>query len=102
MGFVYLPVNEIKVMMKIEDMMELLSANGAHVVGTTDEFYGGENDNCGIWVAADSTTELFDYHGDNFKWGDTFGIEPKLHAMVETNGWYFEWYDPGTIMVWED
>jgi hypothetical protein len=36
MGFVYLPVNEIKVMMKIEDMMELLSADGVDV----DRHYG--------------------------------------------------------------
>jgi hypothetical protein len=30
---------------KIEDMMELLRTMGASVVGTTDDFYGGANDN---------------------------------------------------------
>ena len=89
-------------MKKIDDMMELLNATGLHVCGTTDEFYGCKNDNNGIWVAADSNPELFDYHGEYHKWGDTFGVDPKLNAMVETNGWYFEWYDPGTMMVWEN
>tara|TARA_R110000868_G_scaffold372873_1_gene636729 strand:- start:506 stop:778 length:273 start_codon:yes stop_codon:yes gene_type:complete len=86
----------------IDNMMELLSAMGAHVVGTTDEFYGRKNDNNGIWLAADRNPELFDYHGDNFKWRDTFGVDPKLNTIVEQGGWYFEWYDPGTIMVWEN
>jgi hypothetical protein len=31
---------------------------------------------------------------------DTFGIEPTMNDFVEENGWYFEWYDPGTMMVW--
>jgi hypothetical protein len=32
---------------------------------------------------------------------DTFGVDPKLNDVVENAGWYFEWNDPGTIMVWE-
>jgi hypothetical protein len=35
-------------------------------------------------------------------WGDTFGVDPKLNKMVEDSGWYFEWNDPGTMMVWEN
>jgi hypothetical protein len=31
-----------------------------------------------------------------------FGVEPKLNGIVEDNGWYFEWYDPGTMMVWKN
>jgi hypothetical protein len=31
---------------------------------------------------------------------DTFGVQPKLNDFVEENGWYFEWYDAGTMMVW--
>ena len=87
-------------MKKIDDMMELLNATGLHVCGTTDEFYGCKNDNNGIWVAAYSNPELFNYYSE--VWVDTFGVDPKLNAMVETNGWYFEWYDPGTMMVWEN
>jgi hypothetical protein len=32
---------------------------------------------------------------------NTFGVDPKLNDVVENAGWYFEWYDPGTMMVWE-
>ena len=83
----------------IKAMMTALKAKGVHVCGTTDEFYGHKNDNNGIWIAADSNPEVFDYYSE--RWMNTFGVDPKLNEMVESNGWYFEWYDPGTMMVWE-
>ncbi len=82
----------------IEEMMDLLTQEGVNVVGTTDDFYSSENQNVGIWVAADSTPGLFNY--DSSEWLDTFGVKPSLNKVVEGNGWYFEWYDPGTMMVW--
>ena len=82
----------------IEEMMELLTQEGVKVVGTTDEFYSSKNQNIGIWVAADSTPELFDYWSSRYR--DTFGVKPSLNKLVEDNGWYFEWYDPGIMMVW--
>jgi hypothetical protein len=84
----------------IKAMMTALKAKGVHVSGTTDEFYGSKNENNGIWVAAEYTPELFDYYSE--VWNDTFGVDPKLNKMVEDSGWYFEWQDPGTIMVWEN
>jgi hypothetical protein len=80
--------------------MSTLTKMGVHVSGTTDEFYGSKNENNGIWVAAEYTPELFDYYSE--VWNDTFGVDPKLNEMVESNGWYFEWHDPGTMMVWEN
>lgn len=82
----------------IEEMMELLTLEGVDVVGTTDDFYNSENQNVGIWIAADSTPSLFNY--DSSEWLDTFGVKPSLNKVVEDSGWYFEWYDPGTMMVW--
>jgi hypothetical protein len=83
----------------IKSMMSTLTKKGVHVCGTTDEFYGCKNDNNGIWVAAEYTPSLFDYWSE--VWGDTFGVDPKLNEVVESNGWYFEWHDAGTMMVWE-
>jgi hypothetical protein len=84
----------------IKAMMAALEGKGVHVCGTTDQFYGSKNDNNGIWVAADSNPELFDYY--NSEWLDTFGVNPSINKLVEDNGWYFEWYDPGTMMVWKN
>ena len=84
--------------MKIKGMMTALEKAGVKVCGTTDEFFGGRYDNKGIWVAADHTPELFDYY--NRDWMDTFGVNPKINKLVEKNGWWFEWHDPGTMMVW--
>ena len=84
----------------IKSMMSTLTKLGVHVCGTTDEFYGSKNDNMGIWVAAEYTPELFDYYSEY--WMDTFGVKPSLNEVVESNGWFFEWYDPGTMMVWEN
>jgi hypothetical protein len=84
----------------IKAMMSTLEAKGVHVVGTTDEFYSSKNDNNGIWISAESTPDLFNYWSE--VWGDTFGVDPKLNKLVENAGWWFEWYDPGTMMVWKN
>ena len=81
--------------MNRDNMMTALKEKGAHVVGTTQDFgLGGE----GIWVSGESQPTLFDYYSE--RWMNTFGVQPKLNQFVEKNGWYFEWYDAGTMMVW--
>jgi hypothetical protein len=84
----------------IKAMMKALEEKGVRVCGTASEFYGAKAENEGIWVAADYTPELFNYWSE--EWGNTFGVDPKLNAMVEKSGWWFEWYDPGTMMVWKN
>ncbi len=86
-------------MKTMKAMMEALQAKGVKVCGTTAEFYGIQEGK-GIWVAADATPEFFNYWSE--EWGNTFGVDPKLNAMVEKSGWGFEWYDPGTMMVWQN
>jgi len=76
-------------------MMEALTVKGVRVVGTTREFGTGGD---GIWISGEDTPSLFDYWSPS--WADTFGVEPQLNAFVEENGWYFEWYDAGTIMAY--
>lgn len=83
----------------IKAMMTALKSKGVKVSGTASEFYGAKASNEGIWVAAEYTPSLFNYYSE--VWGNTFGVEPKLNQMVEDNGWYFEWQDAGTMMVWE-
>lgn len=68
----------------------------------------------GIWMCGEcndvvSKTELpmFEYyagswHGPEGKLYDSYiwGVHPKINKFVESHGWWFEWYDPGTIMLW--
>ena len=84
----------------IKAMMTTLKAKGVNVCGTTDEFYGEKNDNNGIWISAESTPNLFNYWSES--WANTFGVNPKLNDVVENAGWYFEWHDAGTMMVWKN
>jgi hypothetical protein len=93
--FVYLGIKEIKKVMNRNEMITALRAKGVDVPGTTEEFGIGEG---GIWVSGESTPSLFNYYSE--AWMDTFGVQPKLNDFVEENGWYFEWYDAGTMMVW--
>jgi hypothetical protein len=81
--------------MNREQLTTALKAKGVEVVGTTQDFGTGGD---GIWVSGESNPGLFDYYSE--RWMDTFGVEPELNNFVEENGWYFEWHDPGTIMVW--
>jgi len=83
--------------MKRSDLMQELRNKGVRVCGTTKEFgIGGK----GIWVSAESTPKLFNYYGGAY--GHHAYIDPKLEKLVSKNGWFFEWYDAGTMMVWKD
>lgn len=83
----------------IDELMDLLKEKGLKVCGTTSDFYGYPVENQGIWIAADYTPEFFDYY--SVAWNNTFGVDPTINEIVEENGWYFEWYDPGTMMIWQ-
>ena len=81
-----------------EYMMEQLEkAWGLEFTDTTERFNGVEG---GIWLSAengetdpmDGSQRLFDY------W--SFGVCNRLDRWAEECGWWFEWNDPGTIMLW--
>jgi hypothetical protein len=80
-----------------EQMMTWLKNKGVHVAGTTEQFYG-QKEGQGIWVSGESTPELFDYYRES--WYNTFGVQPKLNEQTEKRGWYYEWHDAGTMMLW--
>ena len=85
----------IKVMSQ-EQMIFALEQKGVDVVGPSEGFQGTKG---GIWISAESTPSLFNYWSG--MWADTFGVQPALNDFVEETGWYFEWYDPGTMFAWE-
>ena len=77
-------------------MMAWLETKGVKVVGTTEQFRN-ESEGEGIWINTEESN-LFDYYSE--RWGNTFGVEPKLNEQTEKRGWFYEWYDAGTMMLW--
>ena len=72
---------------------------------TTEEFNGQTG---GIWVSgtedgieAKDGFPLFDYYSENYNRYE-FGIHKEIRQIFEKNGWFGEWNDPGTLMIWED
>jgi hypothetical protein len=68
---------------------------GVHVVGTANDFRGGAYP--GLWVCAECTPDLWSY------WGKRPDIcsDPRIQKYIESIGWW-EWNDPGTLMIWVD
>ena len=79
-----------------DEMMTWLKDKGVKVVGTTEQFYN-ESEGRGIWVSGEDS-DLFDYYRES--WYNTHGVSPKLNEQTEKRGWYYEWYDTGTMMLW--
>lgn len=80
---------------KLSTMVKFLEGKGINVIGTADEFYGRpEGSFEGLWISGEDE-ELFNYYDSSYN----FGIEPKLYDQVVKRGWYFEWNDPGTVML---
>tara|TARA_R110000850_G_scaffold10324_8_gene37022 strand:- start:678 stop:965 length:288 start_codon:yes stop_codon:yes gene_type:complete len=73
-------------------------------IKTSEEF--GDSYQGGIWLSGEDGTVdrsgslIFDYYaeGSNYE----FGVVKHLNAYVQRHGWYFEWYDGGTMMMWLD
>jgi hypothetical protein len=86
-----------------EKMMELLEAKYPQMfLRTTEEFDGGKG---GIWTSGEDglTAEdgfaLFNYDSEGKHY--ELGVHTEIYEFLEGHGWYAEWYDSGTIMLWE-
>ena len=72
---------------------------------TTEEF-SGEMEG-GIWTSGEDGTldkglPLFNYYSqDGGSNSYIFGVRNYLHNWLEERGWYCEFYDAGTVMIWE-
>lgn len=70
-------------------------------VRTTEEFNGSQG---GIWVSGEDGDEykgatIYDYYtsGKSYE----LGVNIKWEKELNKRGWYSEWYDAGTVMIWE-
>lgn len=76
-------------------------------IRTTEDFYSRpHNDDGGIWLSAENGDTMpdgrpiFNYYSENYKLYD-IGVHVKFQKMLEDNGWWAEWYDAGTIMLYQ-
>ena len=71
---------------------------------TTEEFNSSKG---GVWTSGEdgqlhAGLPLFDYYTqDGGEKNYIFGVNKFLHNWLEEQGWYCEWNDPGTVMIWE-
>ena len=70
-------------------------------VKTTEEFNGSPG---GIWVCGECGDEykgrvIYAYYSEDYK-NRTFGVDNKWEKELNKRGWYSEWHDAGTSMIW--
>jgi hypothetical protein len=85
-----------------EKMMELLKAKyPAMFLRTTEEFDGSKG---GIWTSGEDGLpakdgfNLFNYYGEGKRY--ELGVHTEIGTFLEKHGWFAEWYDCGTVMLW--
>ena len=79
-------------------------------IRTVEEFYGNQvpvSEKGGIWTSGESG---YTYKGETaFNYYNEWSKSPKYRSgiykpfadMLKKHGWYAEWYDPGTIFIFE-
>ena len=91
--------NEAKTLNR-EEMMEWLEGY-LDFVRTTEEFSGSPG---GIWISGENGDEykgkvIYAYYSEDYK-NRTFGVLNSWEKELKKRGWYSEWNDPGTVMIW--
>jgi len=91
-------VNEKK--LDRDDMMAWIEQH-MDFVRTTEEFNGSPG---GIWVSGENGDEykgrvIYAYYSEDYK-NRTFGVDNRWEKELNKRGWYSEWHDAGTSMIW--
>ena len=82
------------------EVMNWLEIRFSHVK-KSEEFNGVGG---GIWLSAEEDVmyggfKIFDYYSETKR--HSLGVLSKWEAKLNERGWYSEWYDAGTIMLWK-
>lgn len=88
-----------------DNLIELLAKTYPGMfLRTTEEFNGSKG---GIWTSGESSIEakdgfnLFDYYYRSYTKYE-IGVHKEIYDLLQENGWYAEWYDAGTVMLWRE
>ena len=89
---------------KRDELMDAIKSKfGIKFAETTEEFGTTPG---GIWLSGESGDEMpdglpiFDYYAGE-QGPFEFGVHKDFSAFIEPYGFFAEWRDPGTIMLWE-
>lgn len=91
---------------KREEMLGILNKKYPNLfTKNTEEFKSDFKG--GIWTTGESGIyakdgfKLFDYYAYNRQKKYELGVHNEIGNLLEKHGWYAEWYDCGTIMLWQ-
>lgn len=86
-----------------EEILELLEAKYPKMfLRESEDFNRAEG---GIWTSGEDHVpardghSLFDYYSENHT-RYSLGVHKEIYLLLEKHGWYAEWHDAGTIMLW--
>tara|TARA_R110000822_G_scaffold124857_1_gene259301 strand:+ start:104 stop:379 length:276 start_codon:yes stop_codon:yes gene_type:complete len=90
--------------MNREQLMEHLKTKcNVNFVSTTEEFNGSVG---GVWLSGEDSADMYD-GALMFKYYASLtepyelGVHNIMYEWLDQLGWYAEWNDAGTIMLWE-
>jgi hypothetical protein len=83
-----------------DEVMQFLKKKGISFMRTTEEFDGSKG---GIWTSGEDADamggyRIFNYYATGPKY--ELGVLVKFEEQLNKLGWYSEWYDTGTMMLW--
>lgn len=80
-----------------EKLIKNLERKGLRIVGLSEDFNGDEG---GIWLSAEEQENIhfFDYYSMSRTY--ELGVRKTFSEFLLKRGWFAEWNDPGTIMLW--
>ena len=93
-------VNEAKVIDR-DEMIKWIQQY-MRLVKTTEEFDGSTG---GIWVSGENMDlfkgkRIYDYYNETRAYH--LGVLSSWEKELDKRGWYSEWYDAGTVMIWQN
>jgi hypothetical protein len=94
-------VNEAKILSRDEMKNVMITKYGLSFVKTTEEFDGEEG---GLWLGGSDSLmpngkdEMFNYYHGGSKYPQ--GVHKDLAKFLDKSGWYGQFADPGTVMLW--
>lgn len=93
-------INEAKVIDK-DEMIKWIQQY-MKFVKTTEEFDGSAG---GIWVSGENMDlfkgkRIYDYYNETRAYD--LGVLSSWEKELDKRGWYSEWYDAGTVMIWQN